>query len=261
MEESDDLRASELEDDDWAAEHVATVRSVRQAELATRRFELRRERDEAEDSLLMKEQEMQKQMRGVSDECGKLRLEVGLLEKQLSDIVEGKRRELLEISKNTQLDKLTLANELCDGKQEIAGMLRQLKQQRGENARATTSEDDSDEVIGALNHEIDELNRRIYRSDRIFAERSRESKQITESLVSELQAIEARRAELDKNLAAQKNETEKLQQKLEAITSSNESMRETMQNLIESRKAMRDEMIASDEENWKARLQALTNLP
>ena len=248
---------------DWEDEHVQTVRFMRKSKLEAQRFGLKREWDELESQLIAKEQEALKEVRGVSNQCGKLRLEVESLEMELSNIKESKRRQILEIAHENRKELLDLEN----GISECADELTQIRREITELTMPTSIHPDTqvereiDATIESLNREIDDTNRRLFSSDRILAERSQETRMIVESMMSELREIQSKEPELTRNLASETERADRLQKKLERAETSNAKMRETVQNLIQSRKQFREQAITDDDAAWKARLQSLTNLP
>jgi hypothetical protein len=79
----------------WEDTHISSVQEVREAEVESKKFELHRE--EIDLSFVTTDVQLQKQICTVTKECGKLYLEVGWLEQDLSGIQAAARRHLLEI--------------------------------------------------------------------------------------------------------------------------------------------------------------------
>lgn len=266
---SGDLRVSDLEDgaprDSWEMTHVQSIREVREAEIETRKFALHREREELDTTLITKDVLLQKQVRGITEECGKLRLEVAWLERDLSQIKEAARRQILEAQKEIQAKRLKLEQDVHDNQRSILVLQKRIEEQREINAssesmahRETNSaEDDFAVLVATLNHQIDETRKQLYRADHRFEEEILEAKQTSEMLWAEIKSIKAREPELDRTVALQRAETEKLQKKLEQAERVSQKLKARVRKLTDKRREMRNEMTECDQEDWKSKIQTL----
>ena len=271
---SSDLHASDLEDtappqavpsDSWEMTHVQSIREVREAEIETRKFELHREREELDTTLITKDVLLQKQVRGITEECGKLRLEVAWLERDLSQIKEAARRQILEAQKEIQAKRLKLEQYVHDNARSILLLQKRIEEQREINTNAATlartetgsTEDDFAVLVATLHHQIDETRKQLYRADHRFEEEMLEAKQTSEMLLGEIRSIKAREPELDRNVAVQKVEMEKLQKRLEQAERISQKLKARVRKLTDKRKEMRDEMTVCDQNDWKTKIESL----
>ena len=266
---SGDLRVSDLEDgaprDSWEMTHVQSIREVREAEIETRKFALHREREELDTTLITKDVLLQKQVRGITEECGKLRLEVAWLERDLSQIKEAARRQILEAQKEIQAKRLKLEQDVHDNQRSILVLQKRIEEQREINANSesmarretNSAEDDFAVLVAALNHQIDETRKQLYRADHRFEEEILEAKQTSEMLWAEIKSIKAREPELDRTVALQRAETDKLQKKLDQAERVSQKLKARVRKLTDKRREMRNEMTECDQEDWKSKIQTL----
>ena len=266
---SGDLRVSDLEDgaprDSWEMTHVQSIREVREAEIETRKFALHREREELDTTLITKDVLLQKQVRGITEECGKLRLEVAWLERDLSQIKEAARRQILEAQKEIQAKRLKLEQDVHDNQRSILVLQKRIEEQREINANSesmahretNSAEDDFAVLVATLNHQIDETRKQLYRADHRFEEEILEAKQTSEMLWAEIKSIKAREPELDRTVALQRAETDKLQKKLDQAERVSQKLKARVRKLTDKRREMRNEMTECDQEDWKSKIQTL----
>jgi len=98
--------------DEWFRLYGDTVYTVRSSEIDSKRYELEANKDEIAISLVIKENETAKQLRGINNECGNLRKEVLWLEKDLSDVKSMKQKSLLLIQSKAAKDRKILTDEI-----------------------------------------------------------------------------------------------------------------------------------------------------
>jgi chromosome segregation ATPase len=246
----------------WEATRVSTIQEVREAQIESKKCELHREREEIDLSLVSTDVNLQKQVRTITKECGKLRLEVAWLERDLSDVIEEARHQILQIQTGLQEKKLKLRDSVHASTIRIQSLHRKIADQRDTIAQhmiAARSKhcDDSRDVtaeIDDLNTQIDAVRRQIYQSDRYSDEATREASQTREMLCSEILSIESREAPPTQSLERQRQEQENLRKKLEAADRSSNAMREKVKELAEARMALRNQLDDLEKKAWAARV-------
>lgn len=262
-----DVSEEKENDDIWERTRVQSIRDVREAEVESKRFELHRIQQEIDTSLITKDAQLQKQVRGITEECGKLRLEVEWLERDLSQVKESARRQILETSTVIQMNKLKLEDLVHEQAKKIQMLQREIQHQRDQFAEAmlqtkaevTVIDDDTSNLIEQLDREIDATRHEIYKLDRKYDEEALEAKQTAELLKTEIRNVVGRSSELDRILEQQELETAKLQKRLENAEESSAALKDKIRKLTDKRKEMRTSMSSYDATGWASRLQQLIN--
>lgn len=113
-------------ENDWESTHVETVFAVKSSEVQSKRLEIEQSFEEMQTNLAHKEINMMKQVRGITSECGQLRIEVGWLEHDLSKIKEERRHNLLEIQAITARQRLEIEQSITDGNNIIYNLKKEL---------------------------------------------------------------------------------------------------------------------------------------
>jgi predicted nucleic acid-binding Zn-ribbon protein len=209
-------------DPSWETTRVSSIQEVREAEIESKQFELHREREEIDVSLVLTDVQLRKQVRAVTKECGKLRLEVAWLERDLSEVKEQARRQILEVQTVLQAKKLKLKDAVHAGAARLQGLQRKLTAQRDEIAQGmiaarsqlSNSHDDLENEVRDLQAEIDSVRQQLYQADRKFDEDTIEARQTMEMLLTEIRNIAAREPSLDRSMERQKQEMRSLQAKI-----------------------------------------------
>jgi SMC interacting uncharacterized protein involved in chromosome segregation len=143
----------------WELTRVNSILEIREAEIESKKCELHCEREEIDLSLVLTDVNLQKQVRAITKECGKLRLEVAWLERDLSGVTENARHQLLEIQTVLQTKKLKLKESVHGNARRIIAMHRQIADQRDQIAQGliaarsklSDKDGDLDAVVDGLN--------------------------------------------------------------------------------------------------------------
>jgi SMC interacting uncharacterized protein involved in chromosome segregation len=252
----------------WENMRVSSIQELREAEVESKKLELHREREEIDLSLVITDVQLQKQVRAVTTECGKLRLEVGWLERDLSGIQEASRRHVLEIQTVLQAKKLKLKDTLHGNVSKIQALERQISDQRDRISQAMiAARSKMSSENGALGKEVDDLSGEIeavrsqmYQTDRKYEQETIEAKQTIEMLVSEIQNIEGRGPTLDSSMERQQAQVKTLQARLVRANQLSDTFRRRVRELANARLAMRARLRNRDQENWAARVQSFIGL-
>jgi methyl-accepting chemotaxis protein len=252
----------------WEITHVSSAQEVRETEVESKKFELHREREEIGLSLVITDVQFQKQVRAVTKECGKLHLEVGWLECDLSGIQAAARRHLLEIQTVLAAKKLKLKDVLHENVSKIASLERQISEQRDRisqaiaAARTQISSENMNlaSEIDDLIAEIEDVRSEMYRMDLKYEQATIEAKQTIEMLASEIRDIESRGPTLDSSMGRQQTEMRNLQTRLDKANQLSDTFRHRVRGLTEARLARRAKLQNRDRENWAARVQSFLGL-
>jgi chromosome segregation ATPase len=274
-----DLRDSDLdsasahsEEEDppetWQATRVESIQELREAEIESMKFELHREREELDVSLAGKDVNLQKQVRAITEECGKLRLEVSWLERDLSQVKETARRHILEIQTVLQSKKLKLKDVVHENARRIQDLEKKIADQRDEVTQAITAaktqvQGEGQDVLAqavSLTAEIDAARRQLYQIERKYEDESAEAKQTSEMLMTEIRNILGRRGSLELSIQKQEAEMEQLRQKREKFDQISKKLRHKVRNLTDSRTAMRARFEESDQRDWSSRVRSLISV-
>ena len=176
-----------------------------------------------------------------------------------------KAAAVLEAQKEIQAKRLKLEQDVHDNARSILLLQKRIEEQREINTNAATlartetgsTEDDFAVLVATLHHQIDETRKQLYRADHRFEEEMLEAKQTSEMLLGEIRSIKAREPELDRNVAVQKVEMEKLQKRLEQAERISQKLKARVRKLTDKRKEMRDEMTVCDQNDWKTKIESL----
>jgi SMC interacting uncharacterized protein involved in chromosome segregation len=255
-------------DPSWESTRVSSIREVREAEIESKKFELHREREEIDVSLVLTDVQLRKQVRAVTKECGKLRLEVAWLERDLSEVKEVAGHQILEVQTRLQAKKLKLKDAVHAGAAKVQALHRKLAAQRdqiaqgmiGARSQLANAHDEQASEIEDLNAQIDAVRRQLYQADRKFDEDTIEAKHTTELLVNEIRNIAAREPMLNKSMERQRKEMEALQEKLDHADRLSDALREKVRRLTDARLEMRGKLALCDNEDWTNRVQSLISL-
>jgi chromosome segregation ATPase len=258
-----------LEEEDrpltWQVTRVESIQELREAEVESKKFELHREQEELDLSLAGKDVHVQKQVRAITEECGKLRLEVSWLERDLSQVKETARRHILEIQTMLQSKKLKMKDGIHQNERRIQELEKKIADQREENTRAVVrakiqvqgeGQDVAVQIV-SLTDEIDVVRRQLYQMNRKYEEETAEVKQTSDMLLTEIRNIQGRRAGLELSIQKQQAESQQLQEKREKFDQVSKKLRHKVRNLTDSRTAMRARFEESDQRDWTHRVQSL----
>jgi SMC interacting uncharacterized protein involved in chromosome segregation len=252
-------------DQSWETTRVSSIQEVREAEIESKKFELHREREEIDVSLVLTDVQLRKQVRAVTKECGKLRLEVAWLERDLSEVKEQARRQILEVQTVLQAKKLKLKDAVHAGARRLQALHRKLTAQRDEVAQGmidarsqlSNSHDELESEVRDLHAEIDSVRGQLYQADRKFDDDTVEARQTMEMLLSEIRNIGAREPSLNRSMERQKQEMEGLRAKLATADRISDVLREKVRRLTDARFEMRKKFAQCDERDWTTRVQSL----
>jgi chromosome segregation ATPase len=269
-EEEEEFSANETEtlaplNSSWETTRVTSIQEVRDAEIESKRLELLRARDEIDVSLVLNDVELSKQLRAITHECGKLRLEVAWLERDLSEVKEQGRRHLLDVQTALQAKKLELKDSVHAGEGKVQTLHRKLAEQRdqiaqgmiGARGRLANSSDEQAAEVNELHAQIDTVRRQLYQADRKFEDDMSEAKDTIEMLTLEIRRITNREPALNRSLEKQRQEMEALQEKLASADKLADNLRERVRRLNGTRLEMRDKLARCDQEDWSTRVQSL----
>lgn len=261
-------REEEEIDEAWMNTKIESLVAVREAEIESKRFELHNEREDIDATLTIKDVQIQKQVRGITTECGKLRLEVGWMERDLSEVKENARRQMLEIRTILQAKKLKLENNYHEGQKKLMNYKNELDKQRDKQAMEMIDAKSNvegktktlDQEIAGLNAEIDEIRKKLDFDGDKFEEKTEEAKKTEFMLQKEIRLIQQRVPEIEHSMQAQQEELEKLQKKLNDYEAYSDKVRQKILIATEKRAKLREKLNQTDKENWTNRVQALINL-
>ena len=264
-------QSSENDNDDevtnWERTNVESIKEVRDAEIETKVFEMHKENNEMASTLVTKEKQLQKQVRGITSECGKLRLEVSWLERDLSQVKENGRRQVLETQAALQIQRLRMEEDTRDKVKEAKFLQKKLDQQRDEitqrllvaHSQKSGTTNDLDMQIAFLSGELEGITKKIVNAGTKFNESASEARQTASMLRNQLRAIELRGTGLDDALEKGRKHLDDLQLKLEKAEKESEVIKSEIQRLAEERAVLRKKLEQNDMNKWMSRISNLSN--
>ncbi|OHT01432.1 hypothetical protein TRFO_31755 [Tritrichomonas foetus] len=252
----------------WENQNVQSIQEVREAEIETKKYLMRKENNEMTSLLVTKETQLQKQVRGITEECGKLRLEVGWLEKDLSQVKETARRQILETQTALQYQKLKIEDDIREKAKEIKYIQKKVENQRDELtqkillARSTKTNQfsDLDFEIQRLNKELEEVTQMYGKAGVKYDDSTIEAKQTAALLQNEIRTILNRSGELDKSVIKEKSQLEELTKKLKKAERESEKIKVLIQKESEERAKMRGKLSQGDQTQWLERISSLVDI-
>ena len=250
---------------EWLQEHIDTVFAVRSSEVDSKRFELQVNRAELSTSLLNKDTQLLKQLRGITTECGNLREEVGWMEQDLSDVKETTHKNILNIHVKAAKDKRTLLDEidemLLTKKQLEQSLLEQRKyinyQKEANTENQTYQNQMLDNEIEKISKEIDSYRFGLSRGLQKFDEQMSDCRDTIDMLDFEIHEIDKQIKGLDSQYIQAKEELERVAAKLEKAENKAQEMKDELDQVKQRRLELQEEIDSKDAEQWKQRVNSL----
>lgn len=262
----DTIDIDEIDSTDWERTNVESIKEIRDAQIETKVFEMHKENNEMTLSLVSKEKQLQKQVRGITSECGKLRLEVGWLERDLSQVKENGRRQVLETQAALQIQRLRIEEDTRDKVKEAKFLQKKVDQQRDEitqkllvaNSQRSGITSDLDAKIALLSEELEGMTSKIVNAGTKFNESTSEARRTASMLQDQLRAIELREGNLNENLEKSRRHLQELHQKLEKAEKESEAVKAEIKRLTEERAILRKKLEKGDMSKWMTRISNLS---
>ena len=272
IKEEDSAKESKTEEEseeedvrEWLQEHIDTVFAVRSSEVDSKRFELQVNRAELSTSLLNKDVQLLKQLRGITTECGNLREEVGWMEQDLSDVKETMHRNILNIHVKAAKDKRTLLDEidemLLTKKQLEQSLLEQRKYINYQKEATSESQQQQNQQLDAqidkISKQIDTYRFGLSRGVQKFDEQMSDARDTIDMLEFEIHELDKQIKSLDTQYVQAKDDLEKVTKKLEKAENLAQEMKEELDQVKQRRLELQEELDSKDAEQWKQRVSQL----
>ena len=257
---------SEEEDvKEWLQEHIDTVFAVRSSEVDSKRFELQVNRAELATSLLNKDVQLLKQLRGITTEVGNLREEVGWMEQDLSDVKETTHRSILNIHVKAAKDKRTLLDEIDEMlltkkqlEQSLSEQRKYITYTKAANTRSQTNQNmELDEEIDKVSKQLDAYRFGLTRGSQKFEDQMSDSRNTIDMLEFEIHELDKQIKGLDAQYDQAKDELEKVAAKLEKAEQNAATLKEELGEVKKKRLELQEQIDNRDAEMWNQRISAL----
>ncbi|EAY08708.1 hypothetical protein TVAG_079680 [Trichomonas vaginalis G3] len=250
---------------EWLQEHIDTVFAVRSSEVDSKRFELAVSRAELSTSLLNKDVQLLKQLRGITLECGNLRDEVGWMEQDLSDVKETTHRNILAIHIKAARDKQTLQdeiNEMLVTKKQLEQSLSEQRQYINYQKEQTTENNSLqnqqlDNEIDKATRELDKIRYGLTRGSHKYEEQMTDAGDTIDMLEFEIHELEKQSKSLDIQYAQTKAEVERIEAKLKKAEDIAAQKKLELDEVKQQRIKLQEELDRRDVQNWSDKIASL----
>ena len=267
-EKQEENEEEDVDISEWERTNIQSIQEAKEAEIGSKKYLLMKESSDFTLQLAKKEKELQKYVRGVTEETGKLRLEVGWLEKDLSQIKETARRQILEVRTALQCQKLKIEDEINEKEKEIRELRKKIESQRDQfTQQILTAKAIKTNAINDLNLTIQKLSNEIQNITNSFGKvgvkhetSTVDVKKTNELLENEINNIESRSKSLDKSVNKERDRCELLTQKLKKAEEKTEQLNQLIQKEKDQRVHLREELNKNDQSKWMERIHSLSNM-
>ena len=267
-EKQEENEEEDVDISEWERTNIQSIQEAKEAEIGSKKYLLMKESSDFTLQLAKKEKELQKYVRGVTEETGKLRLEVGWLEKDLSQIKETARRQILEVRTALQCQKLKIEDEINEKEKEIRELRKKIESQRDQfTQQILTAKAIKTNAINDLNLTIQKLSNEIQNITNSFGKvgvkhetSTVDVKKTNELLENEINNIESRSKSLDKSVNKERDRCEFLTQKLKKAEEKTEQLNQLIQKEKDQRVHLREELNKNDQSKWMERIHSLSNM-
>lgn len=250
---------------EWESTHVETVFAVKSSEVQSKRLEIEQAFEEMQTNLAHKEINLMKQVRGITSECGQMRIEVGWLEHDLSKIKEERRHNLLEIQAITARQRLEIEQSITEGNNIIYNLKKELHEAQCDSLtkikdlkkQMELSDNDINAQIAQTNAELDDTRIRLLRANRKYDTMMTETSSSIDMLHDELETYNRKFSNVDSLLEQESKKLQKLELELAQAEGESETVKNELEHATKEREINRQKVMNGEELNWKNTLESL----
>mgnify|MGYP001066614006 CR=1 FL=1 len=250
----------------WELININSIEAICKSQIETKKQEIKREENEHQSILASKEKQLQKQVRLIEEECGKLRQEISWLERDLSQVHETARLQILETKKNASITQFKIQDEIKELETNIKTLQTQLYEQRNsytEQFSQTRTEKsitstDLDSDIAYLLNEIKDMTRKVAITSKKYEKPSSSIQETSALLIGEIEIKRDSFCCEARSINQQKLKYEELCKKLEAVEKETGGIHQEIENLTSERQNLHQKLLDVDRNRWMAQLNTIS---
>ena len=253
----------------WPETHAFTYQFLRDAELDRKKYQLERQANELQGSILDREIELQGEIREVNSEIGELRLQISEHELTLSEMKERKMSELLRIREQMVAQCQEHQAALNEGIPMIEKLTHAIEVQRIAHEReidAVQSENvvenqRLDSIISQLNAEIAEVRRKMGEAQQKGGRGQNDMDITMDMLANEIRAVQVDSDQLTRQFEKVSDNLIDLKREMIIAEETSFCLRTLLQNHNKYRYQMKAVLNRGSQQIWEATTKTFVTIP